>query len=609
MSPRGLKLATLAVPLALAFATPSHPAPPRAWKPPSQRPGAPAESAAAAPAKRRPVRWINDQPDTGQFLPDTVLLARVNDRVIRVRDYVAAYFRAYAPDRPLPDSAGRIQFLNSMINKDVLGLMALQINRPLSFEDRAALREHRQRVLSNALFQRSVADSAIVSEDEVRRLYDQLGYALHLRHIQFADHATAERVQRELAAGRVRWEDAVRMHSAAPDSDRAKGGDLGWRIRLGFDPALAAAVFALKPREISPLFQDGRFYQLFQALERRPQPAARYESVRPGLWDEVRSRKVAQRGAAVQALLRDEIGMTYDSTNILWASSHFSPSVTMGREGNASSLEVNADLPEFTPADTARVLARHRYGHLTLGGFLESYEAIPPMVRPSVNDFESMRTHVDAIVLEPHRADMAVRRGLERDSLVVAQLEEKREQILVEHLYADSIGSKVWIRPEERPKYYQEHLASFFTFPRVKYAAFARDSRADAESLAARLRAGEKAEAFLRTDSLLGRITGSIQERSANDHGTAYYKLLFEELRPGGVSVEGPDRRGDYAVIQLLSYDPGRQLSYQEVESVIDESLQNLRAEELLKEFLARHRKRYRIVARPELLGRVAMVE
>ena len=124
-----------------------------------------------------------------------------------------------------------------------------------------------------------------------------------------------------------------------------------------------------------------------------------------------------------------------------------------------------------------------------------------------------------------------------------------------------------------------------------------------------RLRSGAKAEDILRADSLQGRVSGSIQERSASEKGSPYYKLLFEELRPGKVSVEGPDRKGDYAVIQLLSYTPGRQLSYEEAQDIVDESLMNSKSEARLNEFLERHRKRYRIDAHPELLMRVHLVD
>jgi len=297
MPPRGLKPAALAVAFTLGLAAPSHPAPPRSWTPPRapRTLAAPAESAAAPSAAKRPVRWIDGQLDTGQFLPDTVLLARVGDRTVRVGDYVVAYFRSYAEFRPRPDSAGRVEFLNSVIDKEVMGLVALEINRPFGFEDRAKMREHRQRVLSDLLFQRSVRDSATVGEGETRQIYEQFRHAVHLRNIRFADRATAERVRRDLVSGRIGWKDAVRTYSVAPDSERARDGDLGWHRRPGFDPVLAPQVFTLKPGETSPVVQDARGYQVIQALERRPDKPPAYEAFRSVLRNEVRSGKIAQR--------------------------------------------------------------------------------------------------------------------------------------------------------------------------------------------------------------------------------------------------------------------------------------------------------------------------
>ena len=100
MKLRGPAPAALVLGCALsALATPSRPAPPAPWMPPPRTPvAAPAPTA----HDHRQERWINDQPDTGQFLPDSALLARVADRRIRVGDYVDAYFRTYAEYRPEP---------------------------------------------------------------------------------------------------------------------------------------------------------------------------------------------------------------------------------------------------------------------------------------------------------------------------------------------------------------------------------------------------------------------------------------------------------------------------------------------------------------------------
>src|SRR5689334_6218931 len=85
---------------------------------------------ASAAASKRPAHltgYVNGVPDTGQFLPDTTWLIRVGPRVTRARDFVNSYFTSDPQYRPGVDSAGRVQFMNSIIHKDVLGLTALAI--------------------------------------------------------------------------------------------------------------------------------------------------------------------------------------------------------------------------------------------------------------------------------------------------------------------------------------------------------------------------------------------------------------------------------------------------------------------------------------------------
>jgi hypothetical protein len=255
------------------------------------------------------------------------------------------------------------------------------------------------------------------------------------------------------------------------------------------------------------------------------------------------------------------------------------------------------------------VLARHKFGQFSLRQFMDEYTALQPLVRPNVNEFDLFRGQVIAMVLQPWFVELALKRGLDKDPKAVQQIESRREELLVEHMYQDSVLSRIWIRPEERKKYYQDHLPGYVTFDQVGYAALVSNSRAGADSLAARLRAGEKAEDILRADSLMGMNSGSIQQRSSADHGTPYYKVLFEEMRPGQVEVEGPDPHGDYLVLQVRAHDPGRQLSFEEAESMVDDALQNIRSEEMLKTMLARLKKRFTIVTHPELLGRVLMVD
>jgi parvulin-like peptidyl-prolyl cis-trans isomerase-like protein/PPIC-type peptidyl-prolyl cis-trans isomerase-like protein len=594
---RRLASLTLLTLIATLCATPS----------PGQAPAAGAAGAPAHAAPKVPAAYYDGVPDTGQFLPDTTVLGRMNDRVIRIRDFVETFYSSYAEYRPRPDSAGRVQFLNTMIDKEVLAQVARQAKRPMGFEDRMVMAEHTTRVLSNVLFQRMVLDSIPEpSEAEIRRIYDQYAYELHLQVIVMRERDAIERVRRDLVARRLTWPDAAKKFSTLR-ADSFPDGDIGWRRRKSINPSIATAVFDLKAGDFSPVLPDYAGYALYRGVERRPIPPISYPPMRSMIRDEMRNLGIGERGSRIMAALRERVGMTYDVANIAWAASQFAPAVSVSGDITPT-VEVDMHLPHFEPADTSRVVARWNGGHMSLGTFVTAYSATSPLTRPTITTAEAFANQVDRFALEPYRADLARERGLDRDPMAIAMIEKRREQVMVEHLYEDSILPRVQVSRAERRRYYQQNLAQFISYANVTYARFHVDRRTEADSIVARLKAGEHAADILKT---AGRDEhwGSIEEQREDVKGTRIGKILFEELRPGQVMVDGPDSEGHFEIIQSLSFDPGHQLPFEEVETPIDESLQNIGAEKLLKAMIARNRRKARIETRPELVMLIRLVD
>jgi len=169
------------------------------------------------------------------------------------------------------------------------------------------------------------------------------------------------------------------------------------------------------------------------------------------------------------------------------------------------------------------------------------------------------------------------------------------------------VESKIFVTPQQRRKYYHDHLAQFITFPSVRYVMLVRPDSSAAVALAERLRHGEKPVDIQRADSLAG--VGSIVRTEPERGFSPFHKTLFEDLKPGQVDVVGPDAQGQYVVIQSLAYDSGRQLSFAESERYADENVRNQLAEDRLKQLIARHRRGFRITWHPELVRRIRLVE
>jgi hypothetical protein len=221
---------------------------------------------------------------------------------------------------------------------------------------------------------------------------------------------------------------------------------------------------------------------------------------------------------------------------------------------------------------------------------------------------EAVIAYIESHILEPKLADYGAQHGLEKDSVVVATIDKKREELAVGHMYQDSVARFIWVAKEERKAYYEKHKAQFHTFAKVTFAAIARSSKAGADSVAQQLTSGVPPAQIIAADSAKGLRSGTIQTRSEADRG-AYHGALFEEMRKGDVQVRGPDKDGYYAILQVLDYDPGQQLSYEESETMIDESLQNQKSEAALKALIGRLKPRYKIASRPELLPLVLMLD
>lgn len=553
-------------------------------------------------------RWINDVPDTGQFLPDTAVILRVGPRVTTVGDFVREYFNSYPEFRPAPDSVGRLKFLNTLINRDVLALAALAQGRTTGFEDRIALKETRQRALAQAVYQRFVRDSIVVTETETRKLWEAYGFQHRYRHILVEDRNAADRVRRELISGRLPWAVAVKKYSTARN-DLGPDGELGWLPSESLEPGMAYAILPLKPGETSLPVQDREGWHIVQCIERRAVPAPDFTAFKPGVRNVIASARAAELGERLMAMLRLRKGVVFDTTVAELASREFKEVVKVDQQSTATSINVDAGTPEFSAQDTARLIARwNGGGRFSIGDLMHAFSDIPPVMRPNLNRTEAVIAFVQSIILEPAIAEFGAQQGLEQDPLVSKPLQRKLEELMVEHMYQDSIGSRIWVSKEERRAYYEKNKPAYFTYPSVEFAAIVRESKAGADSVERALRAGTRAAEILRSDSLGGRVSGSIQRRQQHEQGP-YHKALFEEMRPGDIQVRGPDKKGDYAILQLISYDGGRQLSFEEVETLVDESLQNMKSEKALEAMIARFKQQFPVEAHVERLMWIALVD
>ena len=338
--------------------------------------------------------------DSTQYIPDTTVLARINRRIVRVIDYRDRYFSSEGLTRPAGDSLGRIEFLNNMINKDVMGLTALAINRPLSPSDEKKLRQFTDVAIQNVMHQRLVRDSISISEEDLRAVYPQYSYEQRLRGIAFDNQATAQKVRADLVAGRISWKNAVLRY--AKGARREQEGEMGWVTRWSLNGDFALKAFSVAPGGFSEVALDAGLYHVLQCVERRKISPPPYQVMRRYISNDLYSATAAPLMQRMFQSIRAAAGVTYDTTNILWATAQFvEVSKSLSSERRTESIDFRTVVPRFEPADTGRVLARARNRQFTLGQFTGAYESTSGILRRRITGFETFLYTLDGFFLAP----------------------------------------------------------------------------------------------------------------------------------------------------------------------------------------------------------------
>ncbi len=571
---------------------------------------APSSNASGGTPKARV--FIGGVPDTGQFLPDSTVLAHVGPRVITVHDYRDGFFAIYPDMRPRPDSLGRLEFFGNLLRAHVLGLTANALGRPLSFEDRTTVTDYERRLLSNLLYMRSVQDSVDVSEQALRRVYAYYAYDLKFRHLFFMDHEEANHVRLELLRGQMSWSAAAARYARPGPDGRPAPVELDWLHFENVPPDIGLAIWPLRVGEFSPLVTTTSGYHLVQVAASRPRESSfTYEGLRPAIRTVLRNVETQAFRDRMQAVALQGLDVRMDTSFTKWASRKFGETMKVDNQGFSTEFSFDARLPEFTPDEMLKTVARwnHSRDSLQLKQVLQAYSDLPLMGRPTINTPASFEDYCMGIILEPRMVEIAQARGFYKDPFIVQQVARKEEEMRVTHMVEDSVFSHVSVTDQDRKKWYDDHVKEYVTLPSVKYAVALASSKAQADSIAARLRATtDPTSVVQQLQTRFGISAAKLDEERESPPGP-WHKVLFEELRPGETTVNGPDAGRHWYAIRSIERLESRQLAFKEVEQLVDESVQNTFAQRALEVFVDRLKSRYRIDAHPELLQHVLLTD
>jgi hypothetical protein len=526
---------------------------------------------------------------SSRIVPDSTVLARVGPRTVTAGVFVDNWVAGNALTRPAQgDSAGRRQFLDILVNRELMRLAALERPEEFDFGERLKIAQWREELLKNALYVKLVADSAVITDDDIRHMHTIKSTFLHVRRITCRTEQECAGIRARLVRGEP-WSQLVKL--SVDTSSVRRNGDIGLQGYLHFRPHVAQEVYKVKDGGLSTVIFDRGFWHLYYVDSRVTMQTEPVEKQYRSLREEVRRIKEPEVMARHEERFAFDRKVKYEAANVAFAVREFGEKAHVRFTATGPELDLDAR-PEFAPQDTGRVLATSLEGTYTLGAFLNDYLALPALSRPTIQGPEDLLHAINRFLFQPYLLQLAIQMGMENSDFYRQEMQRLKENVLIEHLYADSVEKRVRVTPQDRRRYYAKNKNQFFTYTREHLFAFYRPSREWAEGLADSLRQrlvdpGEVA----RRDSLLHPDQLWAEERVTWSNGPNDLRTMFNEMKDGEVRLV-PGERVSMVVLRVEQI-PGHQLALQEVESIIDESLRNQQAEDLLNAMLRRLRKRY----------------
>ena len=415
---------------------------------------------------------------------------------------------------------------------------------------------------------------------------------LRLAHIRTASEAEAQKAMRDLEQGRD-FAEVARARSSAPTA--AHGGVLdAWYGRgnleeMGLPLAVGEQIFDLQVGDLSQPVVVGEHYEIFKVLSQGPAPTHyRASFLREHYWKEFRA-----RWNALIAQLKDRLNAQLDGEAIRLLVDRMAES-----DGRGMLLG---------PEDQDVILCRFTGGQVTLRDFAETYNAYW-FIRSVSFDSSGIAEFVHRDLLPRTLVyQAALQEGLDRDSTIAAWLQDKKESLLLEALRREDVVQRVEVDSTMARQYYDDHPQMFMELEELRVAEVLVATRAEAEQLLRRIRAGEPlatlaARHTLRPDGGQYHIHNHPSERRV--FGALYDSVV---AAPVGV-LTGPVAFDEgYSIFEVQERIPPRPTPFAQAASRARWWVQKQQEKTLFASLFTRLRDQYaaRVVVFEEQLGKL----
>ena len=367
----------------------------------------------------------------------------------------------------------REDYLQSLIDQEVLLLEAR--NRGLEQDSQLVekLSSKQRKYIVSALRQREIMPLVEVTEEDIRRRFEELGLARErfLTAIVVASQQEAGELQKRLAAGES-WADLARAHSLDGQSAE-RAGEVGFLNRsLAERMGIPVAVFdTLATGEVSSPLARGRAYQLIRFIGERQAELATHQAALQAQLMKLGQREVEDRKVEMLAY---ELDWTMDAA---------------GRQVLAALAENPAQqVQHLSAADRSAALFSYKGGQVSVNEYLHTLKLHRIPARKALADSAFITAIARRFILpETMLAHAAIQAGILDEPAVVAWVEDTKDELLLTRLRQIEVSDKVAVEDEEARRYIEQHPEQFLLPERICYEELIVPTEEEAAQLAGEL--------------------------------------------------------------------------------------------------------------------------
>ncbi len=367
----------------------------------------------------------------------------------------------------------REDYLQSLIDQELLLLEAR--NRGLEQDAQVVekLSNKQRKYIVSVLRQREIAPLVQVTEEDIRRHFEELGLARErfLAAIVVASQQEARQLQQQLAAG-ASWADLARAHSL--DSQAAeRAGEVGFLNRsLAERMGIPVAIFdTLAAGEVSPPLARGRSYQLIRFIGEQQAELATHQAALQAQLMKLGQMEVEERKVEMLAY---ELGWAMDAA---------------GRQILAALAANPAQQMQHLSAAERRIaLFSYKGGQVSVDEYLHTLKLHRIHARKALVDSAFIAAIARRFIRpETMLAHAAIEAGIPHEPAVVAWVEDAKEELLLTRLRQMEVSDKVAVEDEAARRYIDERPEQFLLPERICYEELIVPAKEEAAQLAEEL--------------------------------------------------------------------------------------------------------------------------